>query len=229
VNHLTFVYATYNNPAMLAHQYATWAAYPADLLARVEFIVVDDGSAVPAADVPRPAIPLRLFRVLEDKPWHQDGARNLGAKQAADGWIFFGDMDHVMPASSLRALLRRDDARMCYRFPRRLVSGDYRLSPAVNVYACTREMFWRVGGYDENFCGAYGSDRFFMQRMNAKAPRGLIEDASLDVYLPEQIADCRTEGLERTGDANARRLADAEARSAKQGRLTLAFPWERVA
>jgi hypothetical protein len=105
---LSIVMPYYMNPGMLAHQYETWAAYPADLKERVDIVIVDDGSPVsPAADVPRPEglPPLGIFRVLEDRPWHQHGARNLGAFVAKGPWLLLTDMDHVLPAESLARLL----------------------------------------------------------------------------------------------------------------------------
>lgn len=223
MHRLTFVYATYNNPGMLEVQFDRWAAYPEDLRKQVEFIVVDDGSRVPVK--PRAGLPLRVYRVTEDRPWHQDGARNLGAHVAREGWVFFGDMDHVVSAPSLRAMLALEDEATCYRFPRRLVSGAYALAPAVNIFACTRAMFWRVGGYDERYCGAYGSDRVFMDRMGKHARRQLCSDAPIDVYLPEQVPDCATVGLERTGPANAERLRQAREQARGKDPLVLNFEW----
>lgn len=224
------VYAYYRNPQMLARQFETWASYPAELLDRVEFIVVDDGSPEPAAEVPRPSIPLRIFRALKDEPWHQDGARNLGALHARNEWIFFGDMDHVVPESSLRAMLsHKSHPFHFYRFPRRLVDGSRAIKPAVNIFAVTRDVFWKTGGYDERYCGAYGSDHDFVAKIEARAERKTMECAPIDVYLRSDIGDACTTGLDRTGPENAAKLQRARAAARSQPPIVLGFQWERVA
>src|SRR6185369_156528 len=93
---LSLVIPYYENPGMLAVQYQTWANYPTDLKSRMEIVLIDDGSPTrPAIDVARPEElpPLRIFRVLKDLPWHQHGARNLGAHVAIGKWLLMTDMD----------------------------------------------------------------------------------------------------------------------------------------
>lgn len=225
---LSILYPYYRNPKMLAAQYERWASFW-PLFPQIEFIVVDDGSPEPALDVRRPSrrLPLRIYRVTKDLPWHQDGARNLAATMADGQWLFFGDMDHMLTEAGLRELLALDQPRFCYRFPRRLISDLYPLKPAVNVFACTYGDFWATGGYDERFCGAYGSDIHMRARMHQILIPGMVGEP-LEVYLERDIEDACTRGMPRSGPENEAKLKAAE-RAAKQGPpKVLDFDWVRV-
>lgn len=238
----------YKNPRMLAEQFRIWAAYPPDLKDQIEIVLVDDGSPaeLAAMTVPPPENlpPLRIYRVLVDIPWHQHGARNLAAHEALGPWLFLTDMDHVLPADSLRALLARiatgKDA--IYTF-QRLDAPDLRptinergnLKPHCNTFALTKARYWRVGGYDED-CVGYGTDGYFRRRLFVKQPATHLATVPIIRYPREVIADAsgsqpgmdpkafRNAGRRRA--ETARRLA-AKARTGK-GPSVLAFPWERV-
>lgn len=188
---LTIVIPYYSQPAMLARQAAEWKGYPEG----IEVVVVDDGSAVPAA-----AEGCSIYRVAEDIPWHQDGARNLGAHVATGDWLLLLDIDHVLPAGAAQALLGRLPGlrpRAAFRPARRLVSGAHRLNPAANIWLIRREDFWRVGGYDERLCGSYGTDLEFRPRLRRHL-RELPAPVTLDVYTRDVVADAATAGLDRT-------------------------------
>lgn len=199
---LSLVYAFYDNAEMLATQYAVWASYPEDLKSQIEIILVDDGSFA-AASVARPGgLPLiRLFEIQDDIPWNQDGARNIGAHEAANHWLLLCDMDHVVPASTLRAVLARIpklDPWDVGNFSRVRVTGQP-LSPAPNILLINREVFWDIGGYDERLRGYYGTDIPFRKRMYASC-RKVGLNLPVTVYQPSDIPDCSTRGLSRSVD-----------------------------
>lgn len=209
---LTIVVPYYNQPGMLAAQARAWRDYPAG----VEVIVVDDGSAVLAA-----ADGCAIYRIDEDIPWHQDGARNLGAHVATGEWVLLLDIDHVLSGAELRrllGLLPRLPGGVAYRPRRRLVATGRALGRARNIWLMRREDFWRVGGYDERLCGAYGSDLEFRPRVQ----RHLQEQdlgLTLDVYTAAEIADAATPGLDRKVVAPPRLAGPPE---------VLGFAWRRV-
>jgi len=208
---LSVVMTYYNQPAMLARQAAIWRDYPAG----VEVIVVDDGSAVPAK-----AEGCSIYRVAKDIPWHQDGARNLGAHVANGEWLLFLDIDHALPAEGLAKLLRLLPGlrtRTAFRPERRLVSGGD-LKPAANIWLIRREDFWRVGGYDERLCGHYGTDQEFAPRLRHSLRVEWLP-VTLDVYTRAVVADASTQGL-------SRRVVKP-ARLAGEWRV-LGFEWSRV-
>src|SRR5688572_26515133 len=106
---LSLVMPFYLNRSMLEVQFAEWTRWSATAKAQIEVVIVDDGSPDPAADVPRPdGLPeLSIYRVTEDRPWHQHAARNLGAFVARAPWLLLTDMDHVLTAEAADALLKR--------------------------------------------------------------------------------------------------------------------------
>src|SRR5690606_20832300 len=99
---------------------------------------------------------------LEDRPWHQHAARNLGAQEAAAPWLLLTDMDHVLTAGAAGSLLKRLgrlDHRTAY-FLHRIeattleptLGRDNKPKPHPNSFVMTRDLFWEAGGYDEDFC-----------------------------------------------------------------------------
>lgn len=242
MKNLSFVYPYYDNPGMLAHQYGVWAGYPQALKERIEIVLVDDGSPRwPALDVPRPkGLPsLRIYRVKEDKPWHQHGARNLGAHVAAGQWLFMTDMDHVLPAESLGKLLGKSNRNHIYTFarldswtmkPTLRPNGETRLHP--NSFAMTRDLYWKIGGYDEDYCGIYGTDALFRDRAYGLAEEAHLEDVPILRFTREIIPDASTTNLKRKEGRDKGAKEKIRARKFAEGRAgeikTLAFEWERV-
>lgn len=224
---------------MLAIQYREWAAYPPDLKALIEILVVDDGSPTsPAADVPRPEglPPFCLFRFETDIPWHQHAARNLGADRATGYWVFLSDMDHVLPAASLRKLLENvaDRYDVVYTFPRldapdltpKLQNG--KPHPHCNTFALRRSRFWDVGGYDEDLVG-YGTDGYFRKRLWAKSLDVHLHDVPVVRYSRDVQPDASTRAdrdAARRRRENERIIAEKAASGA--GPTVLATPWVQV-
>jgi glycosyltransferase involved in cell wall biosynthesis len=210
---LSLVLTYYGQPAMLAEQARIWATY-ADC---PEIIVVDDGSPVPAQPQARSA----GYRVGVDIPWHQDGARNLGAHVAAGEWLLLLDIDHTISAgelAKLQALLPTLPKRTAFRLSRQLVDKAYRLAPAANIWLLRRKDFWRVGGYDERLCGHYGTDLEFRPRLR-KALAEVNLPVMLDVYRKQNIPDAATAELDRTVVAPAKLKGPPK---------VLGFKWSRA-
>lgn len=210
---LSIVVTYYNQPAMLSEQARIWQTYRA----APEIIVVDDGSKVPAAAQPRSC----GYRVQKDIPWHQDGARNLGAHVATGEWLLLLDIDHAIGAEELGRLidmLPKLAANTAFRPARRLVDDAYPLKEAANIWLIRRADYWRVGGYDERLCGSYGTDQEFIPRLRRTLA---VQDITitLDVYRRKDIADAATEGLDRTVIVPPR---------LKGARKVLGFEWSRA-
>lgn len=228
---------------MLAKQYEGWAGWPNELKSRFEIIVVDDGSPEPAADVPRPeGLPaLRIYRVKEDRPWHQHGARNLGAHKANEGWLLLTDMDHVLSMVSAAALvlnLHKLNADTVYMLDRveadtgkPTLNGQGKPKPHPNSFVLTRDLYWRIGGYDEDFCGIYGTDAMFRERAFTVGRRGHL-NIPLTRYWRDIVPDASTNGLPRKEGrdplAKERVLAAKRARGEEDSVKVLQFEWERV-
>ncbi len=237
---LTYVYNYYENPLMLAEQYRVWSSYSENLKKRISIILVDDASpCYPAIDVSRPALPpISIYRVKVDIPWHQDGARNLGAHEAHDGMLFLCDIDHVLPENSLRNFLHNlekyNHQMIFFTFPR-LDAPDLKPNekgPGANILALTKKNYWtKMRGYDEDMCGQYGSDGAPRRRLRKYALNKLLYDCPIIRYERNIIADASTTKWERRGPENDKRKKAAIARKKalrRFGITTLAFEWNRV-
>jgi hypothetical protein len=243
---LTIVFPYYINPGMLSLQFATWAAWPQEIKDRVSIILVDDGSPEGhAIDVPRPeGLPaLSIYRVTEDRPWHQHAARNLGAHVAPDGWLLLTDMDHVLSEESARVLLKqirlgRLDPEAIYTLAR--IEADTGLptmqngkpKPHPNSFVVTKKMFWRIGGYDEDFVGVYGTDGLFRARAFSTARKDHLHKVPLTRYWRDLVEDASTNTLPRKDGreigAKQRIMDEKRARGEENVVKVLQFPWERV-
>lgn len=201
MNRVAIVMAYYDNPDMLREHLRVWSTYDPALLPYLSVVIVDDASPrYPALDVLSAGLPLStmLWRVREDIPWHQDGARNIAMHHCPAEWALMTDMDHVLPADQVLPMLLMNAMHGEYYMPgQRMLDGTV-LRPHPNTYMMSRSDFWRMGGYDEDFCGWYGSDGNF--RKCARGA-GLVERSSGDfglvVYRDTDIYDANTKGLGR--------------------------------
>lgn len=234
----------YRNSGMLAHHYDLWASWADKRKRRLAVVLVDDGSPEPAVDVPRPeGLPaLRIYRVIEDRPWHQHAARNLGADVAGEGWLLLTDMDHVLTEDAAAMLFkamdkgRLDEARI-YMMDR--VDADTGLptinalglrKPHPNSFVVTRDLFWRIGGYDEDYCGIYGTDGLFKDRAFRIGRKGHLA-IPLTRYWRELMPDASTNAARKEGrepGAKEKVLAAKRARGEAALVKVLQFEWERV-
>lgn len=236
---LTFVYTYYLNAGMLAVHYRAWSNYPESMKSQIAVIVVDDASPTGRAeDVPRPdGLPdLRIFRVLEDVPWHQDAARNLGVSKADTDWILITDMDQLVSATACAGLLRTIEAdttndRTNAYIPARLNAPEMTpYKPHCNSYLLKRETYWRAGGYDEDLCGCYGTDGDFRRRLRQVADLQPLERVPLIRHPRDFIPDASTTTLDRrTEEARAEKnRIFALKHLSGRGPQVLQCAWEQV-
>jgi len=244
---ITVVYPFYKNLGILAEHQAIWSSWPVDARASLHVIVVDDGS--PKGSRPsekhltvQGMASLRLYRIYVDIRWNWLACRNIGVDQARTDWVLLTDIDHVIKLRTLRRLTQEDlDPSCVYRLsrvdaPHVWPYADEELKPYKihpNTWVMTREMYDRIGGYDERLSGCYGTDGEFRDRVYANARAVVTLPEVMIRYPREIIPDASTVGLTRKGDPDndneliRRRQERAGIAGWKPLRLT--FPWKQVA
>ncbi len=198
---ISLVFAYYENSSMLELQWKEIAKYPASLKHEIEVIVVDDCSpATPASEVAMPQnLPRHsIFRLDRDVRWNQDAARNIGAHEALSPWLLLTDMDHVVPKETLAQLVTMDkDPSVFYTFSRiKFATGDRR-EPHPNSYFMTKELYWAIGGHDEDFAGIYGKDFLFRKRAHRFTDEVMLHDAPIARVGTTMVSDAGTRTISR--------------------------------
>lgn len=189
---LTFICAYFENAGMLREQQRIWRDYPDEVKRHFHAIVVDDGSTQTPARAVFEATGIasqRLYRATVHRRWDWLFCRNLGAEMASTDWLLLTDIDHVVPAETARALMKRAlDPLSAYRFCR--VDAPHPWPYALescklykrhnDSWLLARSLFFhpRVGGYDERLSGCYGSSSDFT---------GRVVTVASDIQLPEAL------------------------------------------
>ena len=199
---VTLVYAYFENGPMLDVQFSEWDRY--EQKDRLKIILIDDCSKRdPAIDhIQDVGIDLELYRIHSDIPWNQDGARNLGMSNAS-GWCIMSDMDHILTvggADMFLSKLDRLNPNKYYGFNRHRLDGTPIQKSPPNVMGIHTDTFWSIGGYDERFCGYYGSDVNFISRLdNALGPRIMMNRISMRMYRADDLDGATTTDYGRKG------------------------------
>ena len=160
LSYVTHFYLNQQDASAIMKLLETYAGYEAEVLDRIQFVVVDDGSPL-AYDIPDLDLNLTWLKITDDIPWNQAGARNLGVLYAKSDTVLMADLDHEFPEDTLRHMAgRRPCGRNCYRIYRtdRRTGRIKKKHP--NIFLMSRARFMRFFGYDEEFSGHYGAEDY---------------------------------------------------------------------
>lgn len=153
---ITMVVPYYGPPKGLARAFEEITRYSRD---QVETIVVDDGCADPVADyAPTGAVVLRMPG--PKVPWNLPACCNRAAEVASHEWLLLTAADHILLVRELPAVLEFVKYLALYPgqlygiFARR--SWDGEILPGTGILLVHRDTYLAIGGYDEQYCGAYG-------------------------------------------------------------------------
>jgi hypothetical protein len=239
---LTLIVPYYRNAAMLRRQAQEWEEYPSE----IKIVVVDDASPEPARPIIEWVPMVQLYRICQDVPWNRGGARNLGATVADTEWIMHIDIDHILPAACAATMMSQHwppNAAHWYRFRRfrvgradatrrkDAIADDVKfgeIKPHGDSYLCTRELYWRVGGYDEDYSGCLGGGSPFLRQLERAAPaRMFADDVALHVHTRDSVPDASDLSLSRDTSEYARRRKDKERCGDTRAKNPLRFEWTR--
>lgn len=231
---ITLVVPYYENAQMFALQQDVWSQYPERQRSLLHVIIIDDCSSIaPALPHVRPTgvASFSLYRTLVDVRWNWIFCKNLGMAKATTDWVLMTDMDHVVPLSTLERLQSGElHDRTAYRFSRVDAPLMTPYKPHPNSWFMRRDLFDRVGGYDERFSGWYGTDGEFRRRVEKVADHLVILPDRLVRYERSVIADASTTNYQRkeTRDReNVQRIIAERSKLAKWRPLRLTFPFEQ--
>ncbi len=244
----TLVVPYYRNMGMLVRQIEEWRKYPAN----VKILVVDDGSPEPALPIINEALPedhelrtrIRLYRITVDVPWNREGARNLAAQQATTDWILNVDIDHVLPAASVDPLLKFNcNPKTWYRFARwRVGKADEtrrkddipddckfgRIKPHIDSHFMTTDLYWKNGGYDEDYVGCLGGGSAFLNRLAMiSLPDMFPEEICLHVHTRDSIKDASDWALSRDTSRGKEITREKQRNNTATPINPIRFPWVR--
>lgn len=238
---ITLVYSYYENGGMLDRHLMEWASYAPRVKSQVRAIVVDDGSPKdPAADHRRDVgFPVQFYRIKQNLVWNTAGARNLGMHVATDGWCLLTDIDHLLQAGDAERLVwtmmgsRQGQMSGFYLVPARRWPDGRAHRPHSNSYILTRDLYWRVGGCDEDWTGWWGAgEPVFRIAIERLAERIDMLDIYLTCFGPADIADAATmewgRSESRYSYLNNPALLAKVARAPYRPENPLRFDWEKI-
>jgi hypothetical protein len=167
----------YGAPAMLLQQLSNFANYPAEIQDQLSIIIVDDGSppGLQAGEYIGYFIStsafhfrLQLARISTSIDWNVEGSRNLAFYLADTQRGVMLDLDMLVPVETMQEALRwnltsirlsnetqaTQEVTVAHKFNRRTPNGKESFHHALAVLDINE--YWRAGGLDEDFAGAYG-------------------------------------------------------------------------
>ena len=164
LSYVTTCYFNQTDSSSVLQLLRRYASYSGDLLDRLQFLIVDDGSPVPVTLPADLDLNVLLLRIPEDVPWNHAAARNLGAVYARSDKLLLTDVDHEFPQDTLRRILDlRELRRTMYMFFRLDEHGAHKRRH-LNTFLLSRGRYLELFGYDEEFCGHYGLEDDLFRR-----------------------------------------------------------------
>lgn len=163
------LYFNQKNTETLTSLLKTYRSYSKDLLAKIEFVFVDDCSPLEVTIPENCSLNYQLFRITDDIQWNQSGAKNLGATYAKSQKLIFSDTDHLFSEEILKKIVKSSVPKHLYHFKTIDSNGVKQKRRTPGILYCSKATFFTGLGYDEEFSGYYGcEDVFFREYLTSK-------------------------------------------------------------
>ncbi len=230
---ISLVIPYYNHPDFLNFQLNIWNNYSDEVKDKIEIILVDDCSEISIIDLPNlPKFPenLKIYRILEDIPWNEKGARNLGATAATADWLLHTDFDHWFDDENLKKLIAlKKDNNHLYRFER-LKNGE-KYKQHKESHLISTKKFFKIGGFDEDFSGSWGGAAyclyFNMLKRRESTKTINLSNVFINAAFLDQYSDCQVKSLAKDSSILMHKLRLKKEKNYRPGKI-LRFSWERL-
>ena len=111
LTYITHFYLDQKNPDTVVELFRKYESYSSDLLDEVQFVVVNDCSKL-EFEIPDFNLNILWLNILDDIPWNQGGARNLGVTYARSDKVLLTDIDLEFPEQTLDYMRRARNPRI---------------------------------------------------------------------------------------------------------------------
>ncbi len=227
---LSLITHHYNSHDKAQHLLDHLASISKDVTDQIEIIIVDDCSEL-RQPLNSHGLDLKHLRVLDDIPWNQAGARNLGAVTANGEWLLYFDMDQLISEYGLSYVVNHAgslDRRLMYFFlVENFVDSNINEQLAVhpNTFLVNAVQFRIDGMYDEDFAGHYGYEDIYLPYLWEKngGMRAMIGEIP---FFRDQ--DFKTTSLSRDLEHNKQVSRMKFAKGLKRPKSFVRFEWEVV-
>ena len=164
LSYVTTFYFNQTDSSSVLELLRRYASYSGDILDRLQFLLIDDGSPIPVELPADLDLNILALRIPADVPWNHAAARNLGAVYARSDKLLLTDVDHEFPEDTLRSILALGELRRTMYMFHRLTEHGAPWKHHSNTFLLSRGRYLELFGYDEEFCGHYGrEDDLFRQ------------------------------------------------------------------
>ena len=164
---LSLITHHYNGNSAAKKLVAHLEAMPTALTEQIEIIIIDDYSDI-EENIKSNLNFLKQFRITDDIPWNQAGARNLGAIMAKSNWALFFDIDQLPSQKGLTEImnyLKLADSEILYYFNvDNFIDSNLEIELPIhpNTFMVNLERFKSTCMYDEDFAGHYGYEDLYL-------------------------------------------------------------------
>lgn len=232
---LSFVYAYYENKDSFNYLLTEWECYNKEILKDIEFIITDDCSKkYPLRfnkDLSELGFNFHFFEVLQKANWNWLTCRNIGAYHAIGKWLLVTDIDHFISRKNITELHKRIkflNTEYVYMLERRSIN-DERMNPHGNSFLMTKELYWKIGGYDETLAGRYSGTTMNYKKRVLKDTKGFkLLNIPLRWISGEDIKDSQTKGLSRDKNIHDIEFSNRLLRNSNHKIRTLSFPYKEI-
>lgn len=162
----TLLHPFYNERERFELQFENWLSWSDEVKSKVQIVLIDDCSSDPVHTWFTPSKIKRLcklniivYRILTDLKWNTPGALNLGFTVAPTSWVLTMDSDCAFDAENIQKFMRAKPLESAvYKFPRQRygdssVENLNNYKPLPCAMLMHKNVFWHVGGFDEDFTG----------------------------------------------------------------------------